>query len=151
MKNIIIPKKGELNTEIIDPIDENKKHYFRYVFDHSWLKKSNFLYYKDENRLNFELRRHGPESKARKRIIGLRVWDNRFTPDIRCNVEIDNVLDCVIRDEDPANPKREEVLIGGVIIDNSEIYLGSYSFHENPFDVTIKIGSLKIRIRDLDE
>ncbi len=149
MTSIVIPENGQLNEKIVGTIHENMTRFFMEIFDHAWLKKSDVQYFGDEKRVIVKLRRHGPNSKGRRKWFGLKVWNNSFAPDIQCKLEINNVLDYKVNDEDPDNYSREEVIIG-LKITNTEVYVGSYSYHENPFDVKIAVEKPSILIHDLE-
>jgi len=92
--------------------------------------------------------RYGAKTKARKKILGFTVWDNRFAPTKTSVLKIKDVESRDIRDEDPKNPHMQEVIAGGIVFRDNEIYTGAFCEHENPYGITVKTRTVNITLED---
>ena len=81
-------------------------------------------------------------TKEWKKILGFTTWDNRFAPTKTSVLTIKDVESWDIRDEDPKNPHRQEVIAGDIVLRNDEIYTGAFCEHKNPYGITVKINTV---------
>ena len=135
--------------KIVDEIGKTERKMLHSLLDHSRFKKSDVNYDKAKGKLVIKLRRHRENSKGRKRILGLRVWDNRIPPTVDCLLTIKDIEHCNIRDEDPQNPQRLEIISGGLVFSNKEIYIGSFCDHENPYGIELDVKRINITLEDV--
>ena len=134
---------------IIDELTKTERKMLQDLLDHARFKKSDVNYDKTESKLIIKLRRHSENSKGRKRIFGIRVWDNIVPPTVDCLLTIKDIEHCDIRDGDPQNPQRIEIISGGLAFDNKQIYIGSFCDHENPYGIEIDVKRINIKLEDV--
>jgi hypothetical protein len=143
--------KEKLSVKILGEVTESDKSRMRNLLDlnHAWFYKNDVSYNAAENILVIKLRRHEANSKARKKILGFTVcWYNRYAPTKTGVLTIKDVESCDIRDDDPENPYRQEVITGGIHFLESKIYIGAFCEHENPYGITVKTRTVNITLED---
>lgn len=145
--------KEKISVEILGEVTESDKIRLRNLLylDHAWLYKNDVSYNASENILVIKLRRHEAKTKARKKILGFTVWDNRYEPTKTSVLTIKDIESCDIRDEDPENPYRQELITGGLHFSGNEIYFGAFCEHENPYGITVKTRTVNITLEDQQE
>jgi len=143
--------KEKLSVKILDEVTESDKVRLRVLLylDHAWFYKNDVSYNASENILVIKLRRHEVKTKARRKILGFTVWDNRYEPTKTSVLTIKDIESCDIRDDDPENPYRQEVITDGIFFQGSKIlYIGAFCEHENPYEITVKIKTVNITLED---
>ncbi len=146
--------KEKISVKILGEITESDKARLKNLLDldHALFNKNDVSYDAAENSLVIKLRRHEAKTKARKKILGFTVWYNRYEPTKTSVLTIKDVESCDIRDDDPENPYRQEVLTDGIFFQGSKIlYIGAFCEHENPYEITVKIKTLNITLEDQQE
>ena len=136
------------SRKIVDEIGKNECKMLQNLLDHARFKKSDVNYDKAEAKLVIKLRRHGENSKGRKNIFGVRVWDNKIPPTLDCLLKINDIEHCNIRDDDSQNPQRLEVIVGSSF-NNNDIYIGSFCDHENPYGIKLDVKRINITLEDV--
>jgi hypothetical protein len=142
--------KEKISIKILGEVTESDKVRLKNLLDldHARFNKNDVIYDTDKNVLVIKLRRHEAKTKARKKILGFTVWYNRILPTKNSILTIKDVESCDIRDEDPKNPHRQEVLAGGIVFQDDEIYIGAFCEHENPYGITVKTKTVNITLED---
>ncbi|MHC4641060.1 MAG: hypothetical protein ACYS32_05400 [Planctomycetota bacterium] len=115
------------------------------LLDHSWFQKSDVIYDQSGRCVIINLKRYN----SIMRFIGNLLWINIIPPTIRCVLTIKDVKSCEIRNEDPDNPHRQEVISGGLcFLEDKVLFIGSFCEHENPYDIRIKVRSVNVTLED---
>jgi len=143
--------KEKISVKILGEITESDKVRLKNLLDldHARFNKNDVIYDTAKNVLVIKLRRHEAKSKARKKILGIiACWDNRYEPTKTSVLTIKDIESCDIRDEDPENPYRQEVLTGSLHFQGNEIYFGAFCEHENPYGITVKTRTVNITLED---
>jgi hypothetical protein len=96
-----------------------------------------------------KLKRYKEKTKARKKFLGLTIWCNTIRPTQESLLTIKDIEECNIRDDDPQNPKRKQVISGGVTVSGNDIYIGSFCDHENPYGISLKVKRINIGLEDI--
>ncbi len=141
LADFFIEEKGETSAQKIKKLSD--------VLDHAVLNKKDVKYTEKGNFLELELQRNLYEEK-RKNFLGFNIWLANRYPTKKCILTIKNIINITVRDEDPDNPDRDHVVIGGISIsEKNDIYVGSFCEYENPFGITLKVKSIDITLEDM--
>lgn len=139
-----------LRMRIRHSIDEMLIGRIGILLDHARFSKDDVCYDESRKELVIRLRRHSQASKSRKKFLWLTVWDNSIPPDVDCVLTVKAVEECSIRDDDPDNPLRQEIISGGLgALAKGTMYIGAYCHHENPFGITVHVERVDITLEDV--
>lgn len=134
---------------VVGKLGEIEKLWFDNLLDHAWLKKADVCYNQTERELVIRLERYAGKTKARKKFFGFVVWRNCIAPTQDSLLTIKDIEQCEIKDDEPNNPQREQVITGGLVFNDEEIYIGSFCEHENSYGITLKVKRINITLEDL--
>lgn len=148
MKVSLLSNGSDMSIEIKGKIDKDRLAQFSDILDHALLRKSELEYRKEEGYLILRLERNEYEKK-KKKFLWFNIWVGGKYPTKKCILTIRDIEDCNIRDENLKTPQNETVLIGGVYINDNEIYIGSFCERENAYGITLKIKKINIILEDI--
>jgi len=147
MKINLLSNESDMSIEIKGKIDQDRLAQFSEILDHALLRKSDVEYRKEEKCLILRLERNEYEKK-KKKFLWFNIWRAGKYPTKKCVLTIRDIEDCNIRDENTGKPQNETVLIGGVYINENEIYIGSFCERENSYSIILKIKRINVTLED---
>lgn len=147
MRVSLMSNDSDLSIEIKGKIDKDRLAQFSDILDHALLRKSDVEYRKEEECLILRLERNEYEKK-KKKFLWFNIWLAGKYPTKKCLLTIGDIENCNIRDENFKASQNETVLIGGICINSSEIYIGSFCERENAYGITLKIKKINIILED---
>lgn len=134
-----------MRIEIVGSENTYNKWLLSKLTDHSWFRKSDIIYDQSNRSAIIKLKRYN----SVMRFIGNLLWINIIPPKIRCVLTIKEVKSCEIRDEDPDNPHREEVISTGLcFLEDNVLFIGSFCERENPYYIRITTRSVNVTLED---
>lgn len=149
MKINLLSSADQRCIAITGQISERDKLWFREFSNHAWLKKTDVQFNPYEKVLSIKLRRHEENTKARKKFLKFVIWDNSIPPTQDCLLTIRDIEKCDIENQNPETQKINDVIIGGVLIKDDEIYIGSACRYDNDYSIILKFNKLNIRLEDM--
>lgn len=147
MKFNLLSNESEMTIQITGKIDKDRLEQFSSIFDHALLNKSDVEYRQKESCLILKLERNEYEKK-KKKFLWFNVWIAGKYPSKKCILTIRDVESCSIRDEDDKTPQRQEVLMGGIYVNDNDIYIGSFCEYENAYGINLKVKRINISLQD---
>ena len=147
--NILSNNNEEHCVAITGKITKDDKTWFREVLNHAWLKKIDVSFKQQEKMLTIKLKRYEEGNKAKRKFLRFVIWDNSRPPTKDCLLTIRDIEKCDIYNNDPDTQQMQEVIIGGVAINDNEIYIGSFCQHENAYRITLSVKRINITLEDI--